>query len=803
MQLGDFKQAIELLKRLVKQDARPEWQDALGEAYAGRARALAAKGLFEEAEVALVKSAAPDGAVRDLLLYAQCLVKRGQLHKAADHAVKYVATDKVPPAIAPRLAELAAALSLAVPVALDASADPQSERGKWFEHAAAARQILAAWSEGKPAQEIDLLLGRIPLRSAFKALRLIVKSLITAPDDPARARQLLEGVSADSPFASLRLAVEAALPAAPAEPASGPGSSSRAQQLFTVEVKGLAGAASQALGQLAKAERQGPGALVPFLVSQAETLPAEDVRRACLNLLPQAPDRLRLFESTFGPLSEFDRNRILALAAEGRKDLAKVEQYWCKAAQSIEHGEDKQARLSAGVIYRHLADLAARDPELSDAGIWTSDRIDYLERSLHADADYLPAVLQLIELYRADGRDNDWHRRAEEAVERFPEQSAVLLQAMDSAIARKAYKKASGFARRVLALDPINQAARERMIDLQVLHAQRQTKSKRADLALKELAAAAEWERADAPSCRLRINQGLVRGELGRAPDGEAELRAGVALMGGGVPGWFSASLDHALMGGCEAMATLLRRELVEAQKAAPTKKEIQSIASAAGRDEAREIKKKVAGLIFRIRGWLLKGVNLDWAAAEFLPVADMLLFSGTYDLLGDYARQALLRAPDEPAWRFHQIVARTKGDAARLSRGEEDELMEIMDEVVRRNDFQGANRIRRFLENDGPAVPSGRGGKRRSSRDLPALADETAEERVLAELVALGLDNTSPEAVLRMVKQLGKQRATTKLTEQLARSELGAMLPAKMRRELAELIVDSVIATGGRMDHG
>jgi hypothetical protein len=32
LRLGDFKQAIELFKRLVKQDDRPEWRDGLVEA---------------------------------------------------------------------------------------------------------------------------------------------------------------------------------------------------------------------------------------------------------------------------------------------------------------------------------------------------------------------------------------------------------------------------------------------------------------------------------------------------------------------------------------------------------------------------------------------------------------------------------------------------------------------------------------------------------------------------------------------------------------------------------------------------
>src|SRR5438046_7220147 len=138
MRVGDIKQAIDLFKRLLKQDARTEWRDALAEAYAGRARTLAAKGMFEEAEIALNKTAAPDGAVLDPLLYVQCLVKRGLVHKAAEIAVKYVVNDKAPAAHAPQLAELTAALWLVAPVPLAPPANQQSEGSKWVEHATTA-----------------------------------------------------------------------------------------------------------------------------------------------------------------------------------------------------------------------------------------------------------------------------------------------------------------------------------------------------------------------------------------------------------------------------------------------------------------------------------------------------------------------------------------------------------------------------------------------------------------------------------------------------------------------------------------
>ena len=67
LRLGKFKEAIELYKQLLKQEARPDWRDALAAAYVGRARALSAKGLFKEAEIVLGNAAALDGAVKEPL----------------------------------------------------------------------------------------------------------------------------------------------------------------------------------------------------------------------------------------------------------------------------------------------------------------------------------------------------------------------------------------------------------------------------------------------------------------------------------------------------------------------------------------------------------------------------------------------------------------------------------------------------------------------------------------------------------------------------------------------------------------
>jgi len=337
------------------------------------------------------------------------------------------------------------------------------------------------------------------------------------------------------------------------------------------------------------------------------------------------------------------------------------------------------------------------------------------------------------------------------------------------------------------------------MIELNISHARKQSRSKRTDLAAKELANAAEWERPGAPSFLLRINQGLVGREFGQQA-AEAMLRQGVELAGGGVAGWFRASLEHVLMNGSTANATLLRQELLQvAQASAPTKEEILSIASAASSKEARDAKKAVAGLMFQIRAWLSKAGSLAWSAAEFHPIADMFGRADAYDLLGDYAKLAARRQPGDSTWSYYQLVARAKGDSRRLSFSDTEKLMEMADDASRRRDFHMANRINRFIE--GPDAGSRRRTSRSFGADRADFDDEDEATDMLAALLGVGLEDTPPAMVERMIAKLGKAGAVAALVDRLRASPLGAM-PEEMLRNFAKGLVESVITASGRPVH-
>lgn len=758
LQGADFAQAIELFKRLVKQEPRPQWRDGLRQAYVGRARALAAKGLFEEAETALAKGTA-GGDNPDPLLAAQCLVKRGQWRKAAAVAVDHVGRPAAADAAA--LAELAAALWLVAPFPL-APANP--EAGRWAAQALAAQECLAAWTDGRPPAEVDELLGRIPLRSAFRAVRLVLKSVMTAAEDPARARELVAGIAPASPFAALRRAVEAALPGGTA--------ATPAQQMFAGEVTALPAAVTQLAAHWVKAERSGPGALLSLLAAHRTSLPADDVRKAALALLPAAADQLRKFESSFGPLAQFERSRVQALAAQAKGNWAEAAARWSVTARSIATSGTADAQLAAAVIHRHLAALAHDHDEVEGS------ELEFLKLSLQADPDHLPTVLQLLTRYRSRGHDGPWHSLAEAAAKRFPEEAAVLLQAMESAMARKAYKKAVGFARRVLVLDPINQAARQRMIELHISHARKQMRSRRGDLAARELAEAAAWEQA--PSFLLHINRGLVGLALGDA-GAEGELRRGVDVAGGGVAGWFRAALEHALMNGGEAGAAVVRDQLERAQAAtAPTREAVVAIAGAVTATDPGD-SKAVTALVSRLRGWLARGSALAFTAAEFHEVAAMFTRVAAFDLMADYAgaggRRHGIGAADAAVLRFYALVAGCRGAPERLSPGQMEKLYDLEAAASERGDFHMVNRIRRFME----------------AFDDDDDDDDHHEIAMVSGMLERALDGISPDLVMELLETRGVRRTTAALVDILRKASRGTAVPEPVLRRIAAMLIATV----------
>ena len=174
---------------------------------------------------------------------------------------------------------------------------------QWVDPSQAAQAALRAWLQGKPPEEVDHLLAGIPLRSPFGPLRLILKSLITPSDAAGKARGLLAMVPAGSIFSAARAAAEATLADDPADLLAGWSVLRPAQRAFVAEIRGLPPPPTALLNQILDAERRGPAALFTLLIKPGLPLPEDDLRTACLNLLPAIPQYLQQFNRRFEPLS--------------------------------------------------------------------------------------------------------------------------------------------------------------------------------------------------------------------------------------------------------------------------------------------------------------------------------------------------------------------------------------------------------------------------------------------------------------------------------------------------------------------
>ena len=363
---------------------------------------------------------------------------------------------------------------------------------------------------------------------------------------------------------------------------------------------------------------------------------------------------------------------------------------------------------------------------------------------------------------------------------------------------RKAYKRAAGFAHRLLKINPINHGVRRQMIELQVAHARKQMRSKRPDLAAKELAAAAEWERSDSPSAVLRIARGLVELRTGSREQAEAWLRQGVELAGGGAAGWFRAQLEAELMKATGADGGLLRQELVRARETPPTQPAVMAIVSALGQPESGENKRTVGSLLLGMRPWLLKAADFAWSEAEFQALAEGFARFEAFDLLQDYVQAARKRDATNPMLRFYGIVARTRGNADRLSMTEADDLWEMVDAAGRREDFHAANRIQQFLDGDGQA-PRRKG---KAADDLGELMEDGELAGVLFSIMMERMPKNATASLRELVGEIGRDQAVAQMTAMLRSDPEAPKMPEPMLRQLSEVMVAKAME-GNRSGRG
>jgi hypothetical protein len=222
------------------------------------------------------------------------------------------------------------------------------------------------------------------------------------------------------------------------------------------------------------------------------------------------------------------------------------------------------------------------------------------------------------------------------------------------------------------------------------------------------------------------------------------------------------------------------------------------AVISALGQPEGVENKRVVVGLMLGMRAWLTQAATLDWGPAEFQALAETLARFDAFDLLGEYARAARRREPTNPTARFHELVARTRGDSDRLQMSEAEELIQMANAAAERQDFHAATRIERFLNGSGDA-PSGR-RRRRAAADFPDDFPESLDADLIQAMIQPMMATMSKAEAgdLRgLVGALGREAAAAQLARQFQASASVAGIPEPFVRKLCEAIVTQAMDGG------
>jgi tetratricopeptide (TPR) repeat protein len=772
MAAGSYREAIEIYKQLLKREQRQEWRDTLATAYLERSRDLAAKAMYREAAMLWENIVNLCGTVLQPDWYIDWLIRGGQYAKAMWACQQYQAA-LTAGGTHEQLDMLLAALLLIGNKEVTQALPPDSALRQ---QQAMAQAALRAYCQGGNEAVIREHLKGITFRSPYREWRQILSALLKLESDPAGAPLLLERISPESPYHDLAEVIRRCAHAGNVQALL---RLNPAQRDLAASLLGFDQGQLKLLRQWSGvSQKLNDRTMFDFITNHLPVLDQEQARHACLSLLPGYPHGLKTYTRLFGPLPPFETQRLQALRAEREGDTFDASRYWQTCVDLLMRPADNPDNpLAAALILRHMAKLRER----SGSGPQQETSIrNYLERSLELDPDDKATYLKLADLHKQAGNAKDYYQWLEKAVQQFPNDSQVLLAIVEAATARKAFKKAAGFAARLLELDPINTKARTVLINSHLGHARKLIKSGKYPLAEKELASASQLERESARRGLVEINRGLLAFQLGQQERMQRELREGARLAGG--------VLQASLCLWVESCRLELEPEdfqryaQPEGVKLQATREEVLALVKLVNeyRQEGADF---LDTALENLEAPLKKFASQLSTEEDLLAVCECLQRAPHYELLEHFASQALKRWPERPLFVYYQLYGRAEGNLDNLSERDHQHLERVWQQAEQAKDHRTARLIDSFLNQDFSPLTA----------PFPSLPPLPPEVREGLEKLRRELRNASPKLRDKLMddfldgvfgRKSGKLRALDKVV-------LTLLLAAGTEDESLELPLD------------
>jgi tetratricopeptide (TPR) repeat protein len=691
LEAGRFRDAVNHFKELVKSEPRPEYIQGLAASYQGRAEELTAKGMLKEAlAIWQNRREACPGEPLDPR-YIGLLLDLGRTHEAVE-AYAEVAKGLASKDLAALDGRFAAAYLAGVSGVEQALAPehPVIAQG------GAARGALAAYCAGD-GQALEAELKRIPFRSPYRDWAQVLKALARLPEDPRAAEELLGRVAPESPFVSLQQAARLALlPESQFLPALA--KADPPQRRFAVALRGWS---EQRLAFWEELKRLGDPSpskpLLEFVQRHRDRLGTGWMRRHSLRLLIDAWPHSRRWPSF--RLTELEQALVTAWSLEEQGvdhwDIIEAWEWVIAQLNRAYRSPGDDAALRMALIQRRLVSSwgLLDGPSREEAEEW-------LEQSLEYDPEDLTTHLLLIAHYRKQRRLKDARRLLEAALERWGDELDLLNEALETAVAGDAFKKAGGFARRILHLDPINRRAKRSLFLAHLSHARKQIAKGRPDLADKELAAASEWaEGAGRSRLDLVAGMALLDRDL---PAATRLLTAAVQRLGGGITGSLELEAEAARMGRRPAVVL---KQIGLKVTGLPERGDV--LAFCRLLREWRECGSAPSlGVLETFSSPMRAAAKLDLSREESESVCETLRLYDWNDMRLHHAKAALKRWPRQPVFEFHAFDARHGDFLWGAPPSELKRLEQAAERAREAADTRTFHRIRELLAAGPPVFP-------------------------------------------------------------------------------------------------
>lgn len=701
LEKGRFRDAVDCYKTLLKTEQRPEWLTGLASAYAGRAKALADKDMRREAielwrsRAELCHTALWEGP------YAGWLVAEGRVSEVLGYLSKRrEAASAAPDGKADDgLAALEAQLAPGLLSADDAALKQLPPESLLLQHRPLALAALAAYARRDVAALEEALTG-ISFRSPYRDLRSLLKALVLWETDHNAARVAIERVPRTSPFEPLAAPLRSVLVASGSERLRRWAGLNNSQQLIALDLLGCPRTWGPLLQALTGAHADlAPAALFDLVQRNARVLPEAVATRVWQWLAAWAPRRGCASPLIFGKPSRARQECATALAVEIKGELGHAEEHWLDAVQMLASSTDTDDRQRAAMVLRHMA---AMKEHLSREGILDTAGAGYLTRSLEFDASDCDVHVRLVACWRRHGDLKKARERLEAGLSLFPDSAALLSEAVETALAAGAFKKAATTARRLLELDPLNRKVRTLLGNAHLSHAGKHIAAGKLEPAKKEIEEARSWLGAAAEQGRLQLLLAWTE------PEGSTErlrlAQLAATTWGAGLAaGWRLLREAQGLFARVELNSAnwLLREAGIDSAKAL-TPGDVLALVQVL--EQEAPVARKGADPLLPWRKVLaaLAAAPL-FDAQTSVRICEAWSAHKEHDLLDKFATAARKRWPDWPIFVYHAVAARCgKNGCIETERDFAD--LERAGELTQKNkDFKLDLRIEALFEADNP----------------------------------------------------------------------------------------------------